>query len=149
MIVLAVSSGGGCNALQLDVKSFLSLDQICERVMFLPFTDDEVERFIRLHAITFNETTLKLITGNNPYLLSLAITCNNERDLQIAVAKNIEAFAKQNLLNRFYYHWSPVKNIFGWHLTITQSKIQVKYRNLIAPGLENMECATLNKMVKI
>ena len=97
VIVLAVSSGGGCNALQLDVKIFLSLDQICERVMFLPFTDDEVERFIQLHAIKFNETALKPITGNNPYLLSLAITCDNERDLQIAVAKNIKAFAKQNL----------------------------------------------------
>ena len=94
--VLAVSSGGGVNYID-SLKSYLSLRQEEEIVQFLPFNDEEVSHYIHLNHISIPENVLKPITGNNPYLLSLA-RGRDEAGLKSEVHLYVTAFVKANLI---------------------------------------------------
>ena len=61
----------------------------------MPFTDDEVQYFIKLNDIKFYASQQKPITGSNAYLLSLAVPLNKESDLMKAVCKKCHTFYKE------------------------------------------------------
>jgi len=69
--VLAVSSGSEINCTE-SLRSYLSLRREAKIVQFFPFNDIEVKHYIHLDEINIPASVLKPITGNNPYLLSLA-----------------------------------------------------------------------------
>jgi len=75
--VLAMSSGEGCTT---DGVCF-TLNQEFITLLHLPFTEEEVDCFIRLNNIKFTREKLLPITGHNPLLLSLAATATDQNDL--------------------------------------------------------------------
>lgn len=75
----------------------MSLRQEAEIVQFFPFNDIEVKHYIHLNEINIPASVLKPITGNNPYLLSLA-RGRDEAGLKSEVKLYVTAFVKANLI---------------------------------------------------
>lgn len=92
--VLAMSSGDGHDT---DCRSINSINQKFKTLQHFPFTEGELDRFIKLNKIKFSKEQLLPLTGYNPFLLSLATTATDENDLMRKINHYMLRFISNNL----------------------------------------------------
>ena len=98
ILLATLTSGEGSNVLGENLSSFLSLDEICQEIDFLPFSDEEVMLYKDLYNIQFDfEKDLRYVTGYNPQLLALAASYTILSHLKKAVFRNVSNFVHRNL----------------------------------------------------